>query len=411
MSQIRNMSQSKNTLAKLVVLLTVLSMALPVQAASADLEQEFDVSAGGMLTLNSDAGPIEVETWDQDRVRVNVRNPGDFEVVFDQVGNNVIVTAESERGGFFGLRGLGGRSRIGFRVQVPVNFNLELGTGGGRIEVSDITGSVNADTSGGRIDVGNVTQGTVRADTSGGAITVGDVEGDVFADTSGGRITIGNVTGNVRADTSGGSIEIGNATGDITADTSGGNIRVGEAGGRVGLDTSGGTIRAAWAEGPISADTSGGNIFLAGSATRVEADTSGGNIEIEASTGPVVADTSGGRIEIRNASASIEADTAGGSIDAELVNVPDGVRATVNLDTAGGDVTIRIPANHAATVRANLDVSRRARRDYRIYTDFPLTIREDDDGDIIGEGDINGGGDRITLEVTNSDIHILSTGN
>ncbi|HJN95850.1 MAG TPA: sigma-70 family RNA polymerase sigma factor [Gammaproteobacteria bacterium] len=36
---------------------------------------------------------------------------------------------------------------------------------------------------------------------------------------------------------------------------------------------------------------------------------------------------------------------------------------------------------------------------------------EDDDGDIVGRGDINGGGDRIYLETTNSDIHILSTNN
>jgi hypothetical protein len=401
------MTYFRNTTVNLVVIFAVLGTAISVQAATDDLEREFEVGAGGTLTLTSDSGAIEVETWDQDRVLVNVRNTDGYTIDFGQSGNDVVVTADSEGSNFFGLINFSGRSSVGFRVRVPVNYNVELGTGGGSIEVSDISGSVRADTSGGSIEVGNVSQGTVRADTSGGRITVGDVDGDVFADTSGGSITIGDVTGNAYADTSGGNIEIGAVLGDITADTSGGNIRVGEAGGEVELDTSGGTIRAAWAEGPISADTSGGNIFLAGSNTRVEADTSGGSIEIEASTGPVVADTSGGRIEIRNASASIHADTAGGSIDAELVNVEDGVDATVRLDTAGGDVTIRIPADHAASIRADLDVSRRARRDYRIYTDFPLIIREDD-GDIVGEGDINGGGDRITLSTTNSDIHILS---
>ena len=37
--------------------------------------------------------------------------------------------------------------------------------------------------------------------------------------------------------------------------------------------------------------------------------------------------------------------------------------------------------------------------------------REDDDGNIVGRGSINGGGDRIYLETTNSDIHIVSVEN
>lgn len=45
---------------------------------------------------------------------------------------------------------------------------------------------------------------------------------------------------------------------------------------------------------------------------------------------------------------------------------------------------------------------------YRIYTGFPLTIQEDDRGNIVGQGDLNGGGSRIYLETTNSDINILS---
>jgi len=78
------------------------------------------------------------------------------------------------------------------------------------------------------------------------------------------------------------------------------------------------------------------------------------------------------------------------------------------VSTAGGDVTLRLPSNHSADINAQLDVSRRARGDYRIYTDFPLSIQEDDDGDITGSGEINGGGDRIDIETTNSDINIES---
>ena len=386
-------------------LLLLLAFTANVQAASDDIDREFDVGANGTLSIESDAGSIEVHTWDQNRVRVRVRNPSGFEVEIDQSGNDVSVVADS-RGSVFGFR----RSNIGFTVDVPVQYNVDLNTGGGSITVEDITGEVEADTSGGNIEIGLVTGGDVKADTSGGNIEVRGATGDVEVDTSGGNITIGDVMGQVIADTSGGRIRIGDVQGGIEADTSGGNIEVGESTGEVRLDTSGGSIRAAWAMGSISADTSGGNIHLAGSDTLVKADTSGGNIEIDAANGPVEADTSGGNITVHNATGAVHADTSGGRIEVDITTTTGRVNGNIELDTAGGDITLRIPANFQASIRANLDVSRRSRGDYRIYTDFPLTI-EEDDGDIIGRGDINGGGDRVSLRTNNSDIYIESVSN
>ncbi|NKB34074.1 MAG: hypothetical protein GKR91_13345 [Pseudomonadales bacterium] len=398
------MTLLRDTLTRFAAITILFCVSFNLQAASNDIEQEFDVGNGGTLTINSDAGAMEVNTWDQNRVRLRIRNVGDFEVDVEQDGDDVNVRAERDGGGFFGRIG---RSNIDFDIDVPVNYNVSLDTGGGHIEVAPINGDVDADTSGGHIEIGEVT-GNVRADTSGGHITIEDVDGSVVADTSGGRITLGNVTGDANADTSGGSITIGNVGGDMIADTSGGSIDVGEGSGSVTLDTSGGTIRAAWALGPVRADTSGGNIYLDGSETSVYADTSGGNIEIERSNGGVNADTSGGSIRIRNAVGPIRADTAGGRIEAELASVSGDRDASIELSTAGGDVTLRLPSNHSASITAELEVSRRGRGDYRIYTDFPLSIQEDDDGDITGRGEINGGGDRIFIETTNSDINIES---
>ncbi|MFT4885801.1 MAG: DUF4097 and DUF4098 domain-containing protein YvlB [Pseudohongiellaceae bacterium] len=389
---------------KLSAIALVFTLSSVVQAANDDIEQEFDVSSGGTLVIDSDVGAIKVESWERDQVLVRVMNTDGFEVKVEQVGDSISVTAESEGRGFFGSR----RSNISFRVSVPKQYNVELDTGGGPIDVAELSGNVTVDTSGGSIQIGKINGGDVKADTSGGSIDIEDVDGNVEVDTAGGRITIGNVTGDVIADTSGGGISIGNVQGDMYANTSGGNIDVGQGAGRVELDTSGGTIRAAWAIGAIIADTSGGNIILEGSATSVRADTSGGNITVEKSNGPVDADTSGGSITIRKSVGPIRADTNGGRIDAELV-LSDNPRAGgVELETAGGDVTVRIPSSMQASIYADLEVSRRGRGDYRIYTDFPLTIQEDDRGNIVGQGDINGGGSRIYLETTNSDINILS---
>lgn len=401
------MSPITQAVSNSLVFLSLASLALLSNAAENDIEREFQVGRGGTLVLLSDSGPIDVTAWDNNVVQVSVSDTDGFDVQFNQSGDSVRVTAEAEGGGFFSRM----RSNISFTVMVPREFNVELDTGGGSISVSDLMGNVAADTSGGRIEIGNITGGDVVVDTSGGRIEIGDVDGNVAADTSGGSIEIGNVTGHVVADTSGGSIRIGNVQGDMSADTSGGNIDVGQGGGRVLLDTSGGTIRAAYALGPVSADTSGGNIYLEGSDSSIEADTSGGNIVIERSAGQVKADTSGGSITISQSVGPITADTAGGRIDVEVVSLEGGSSNSVDLETAGGDITLRLPSSVSATIQADLEVSRRGRGDYRIYTDFPLTIREDDDGRILGSGDINGGGARISLATTNSDIHIVGVNN
>ena len=216
------MNTLKSTLQATLALLLLVTMGNALAQAD-DYDQVFDVSEGGMLTINSDSGPIEVSTWDRDEVRVRIRNADDFDVSLEQVGNDVVVVAESERRGIFGFV----RSNIRFDVNVPNVFDLDLGTGGGAIEVGALTGDVRVDTSGGAITIGRVT-GNVLADTSGGRIEIDDVEGDVTADTSGGRITIGNVTGDASADTSGGHIEIGDVGGDMVANTSGGKFTVGQ---------------------------------------------------------------------------------------------------------------------------------------------------------------------------------------
>ena len=68
-----------------------------------------------------------------------------------------------------------------------------------------------------------------------------------------------------------------------------------------------------------------------------------------------------------------------------------------------------IPGRLAASVSATLQITSSAKRDYRIYSDFPLTIKGEDSSKITANGDINGGGDKITLSTTNGDIHIISS--
>lgn len=147
-------------------------------------------------------------------------------------------------------------------------------------------------------------------------------------------------------------------------------------------------------------------------AFNLELNTGGGDIRIEDISGNVETDTSGGNVSIgRVPAGTVEAVKSGSSIEAELGNVAPGEDAHVDLSSSGGDIELRIPSSHSADVSVRIEVSRCARVDYRIYTDFPLAISGENDREVIGRGEINGGGDRINIEINNGDIRIMGSGN
>ncbi len=182
---------------------------------------------------------------------------------------------------------------------------------------------------------------------------------------------------------------------------------MGEAGGNVAVKTSGGGIAIGPVKGKLWAETAGGAIIVKGAQGTVDVETMGGGISVDGSGGPVRAKTSGGGIDIKGARGHIEAKTAGGGIEAELAIADPEVDTHCTLETAGGDVTIYLPAELKATIDAELRIEGRSHREYEIISDFPIEI----EGGrrmkkIVGDGDINGGGDLIKLRTTNGDIEI-----
>ncbi len=200
-----------------------------------DINRSFDVRPGGWLELESDIGTIEVRTNRNNQVNVQVNFSSDrggeerlqdllqdFDIDFQQTGNRVLVKAEYHNGMNF-WNSDRDALRVRFIVLVPTEFNCDLETSGGSIDVDDLEGELRGRTSGGSLNFGQI-RGTVLGRTSGGSITLSGCEGDVDVQTSGGSIRIGRVHGEVRANTSGGSINIEDVTGTIQAETSGGSI-------------------------------------------------------------------------------------------------------------------------------------------------------------------------------------------
>ena len=398
------MNNSIQKILFLLVALFSLAAATPAKSETENVVKSFSAKSGGNLTIESDQGSIKVVTWDTQKVDVLVEKRAGkqkqldgFKVNFDQTGNDIFVEGDGVRSN---------RVSVKFIIKVPQEFNLDLKTGGGSIEVSDISGEVKVNTSGGNISIGDVIQGNVEAKTSGGNINVGDVDGNLKVDTSGGNIRLGKINGKSSIDTSGGNITLRQGGGDVKAETSGGSIKIGPVKGKVDVDTSGGSIQIGMADDDVVAKTSGGGINVEGGKGSVNIGSSGGNLFVGSSGGPVEAKTSGGNIKILQARGFIEADTSGGNIEAEMIIDDKNKDTHVDLDSSGGSITLYTLENLAASVSATLKITRSVKRDYRIYSDFPLTIKGENSRKISAKGEINDGGDKIKLSTTNGDIHI-----
>jgi DUF4097 and DUF4098 domain-containing protein YvlB len=246
----------------------------PVLAAERQEHKQLPAGGGGTLTFKAVVGSIEIKTHDRNLVIYDaVLKPGggslepgtalveDMMFDYETSGDDVTITMKWKENKSPRNIKLSARHTL----SIPLHYNLDVRTAGGKISGDDINGKVAANTSGGSIRFGKV-NGEINARTSGGGITVADVQGNVEVKTDGGSIHVGNVDGNVAANTSGGGITLRTVTGEVKGDTSGGSITA-ELAGQIQqpleLTTSGGSIKLTVPgefKMDLSASTSGGNV-------------------------------------------------------------------------------------------------------------------------------------------------------
>jgi DUF4097 and DUF4098 domain-containing protein YvlB len=347
--------------------------------------RSFSVVKGGKLNVSVSSGDIRVSPWNKAEVYVQAEGIDEDDLdrlKITQAGNNVYVEFRPRRSSW-------SRSAR-FEISVPAEFNVEMKTSGGDLE---ITGPVN---------------GQVSGSTAGGDISLAEVIGTLEMTTSGGDIRAGDIKGNAKLSTSGGDIVVKAVSGEATIRTSGGDISVGSVGKRLDAKTSGGDITIGDVGGDAKVSTAGGDVKVGKVSGAAQLSTSGGNVELRGASGSVIARTAGGDIRLHDITGSIEARTAGGDIRAELI--PTG-KGRSDLKTAGGDIKLWIPENAKATIEAIIVVQERwgsRRRKYEVRSDFKAEsyVEDKDEEEIRARYVLNGGGDTITLETVNSNIEI-----
>jgi hypothetical protein len=317
-----------------VCALALLSAAHITAAEQDIITKSFTAKPGGHLLLKVDRGSIHITTSNSDKVDVKIIRElkrasaskaqeiyALHKIDLSQSGDTVKIEADNpQKSRLFGNNPFN-HLHVEYNISVPSQFNLDVRTAGGNIEVSDLEGEVRAHTSGGNLNLGSI-KGEIAAHTSGGNITVKGGTGNANLHTSGGHLRIGEIEGNLVAKTSGGNISLDRVKGSIEAETSGGDIRVKEAHGPVVARTSGGNVSAQLNEQPkadCSLRTSGGNVSVTLSekvALDLNAHTSGGSIrsdfpgemnkhrtklvaQVNGGGPDLVLETSGGNVDIR----------------------------------------------------------------------------------------------------------------
>lgn len=383
-----------------------------------EIKKTFSAGAAGTLEMRNIAGDVTVQAWPQNSVEIietlrmdvfteeeakRVREAS--EASYSQSGNRVVVEGQD-------------RSRRSvdsdFKVNVPATFSVDISTEGGDLSVYRIKGATNLRTAGGDIDLIE-TGGTVRANTSGGDVTARDADGDMVLKTSGGDLELESIKGTLDARTSGGNITLHAANKSVNLNTSGGDIEISDVEGSVSARTSGGNIEVENTRGRTHVSTSGGDLVLREIKGELEGSTSGGDIRAERLHAATRLATSGGDVIVRELMAALEAATSGGNVEVEMTLADFKIPHAIALSSNGGDIELAIPEKLPARIDAEIYLQDRwgwGER-YDISSDFPLKIErgEGESGRrtgkyIRGEGDLNGGGDPITIKTSAGNISI-----
>lgn len=276
----------------------------PLTAETVDvINKTFAAAPGGKLVVDVDTGGIESRGAPGSAVvieitrKVSAASDAEEErilkehvVTINQSGDVVTIHARGPRGGnaswWRQLFGGGTSRRYTFKVTLPAEFDVDLKTSGGGIDVATLTGDVRTNTSGGGLKFTGIT-GNIRGNTSGGGIQLEQCHGQVDVDTSGGGIKSMNGEGAFDLNTSGGGITVRGHRGNMKAHTSGGGITCENIAGDVDAHTSGGSVHAELRQQPIGEcrlSTSGGGVTVelpANARVELDAETSGGSVSSE----------------------------------------------------------------------------------------------------------------------------------
>ena len=366
---------------KILMLLFAFSAIL---LAENDFKKELKIEPGKRLEVDlTSGGSLSIIGWDKNSVLIEAESGGDdiddfkFDIDENRSGLSLDVT-------HFGRGRHGGDLEV--RIHVPQKFDLELETMGGDIAIENIEGRIGGETMGGDLDLRRL-KGRIKMTTMGGDIILRDSDLDGEVKTMGGEVEFEDVIGDIQGSTMGGDVTYRN----VKRRESSGTEK------EVSISTMGGEIKVDSAPAGANVSTMGGDVHIRSAAKYVKAKTMGGDIDIDAIDG------------------AAKASTMGGDVTVKMIGDPNKGDREVDLSSMGGDITLTVPAGLSMDFDIKLTYTERARKDYKIISDFPIKLEESEEWDysqgsarkyIFGTGKVGNGKHKVRIETINGNIII-----
>jgi len=122
------------------------------------IDMMFDVTQGGALSLGTTNGSVRINTWSRNQIRLVITKTTNAESPFNArtILEDFLVQAR-HKGRDLDLQAVAGsescRNTVGvtFEVWVPQDYNVDINTGSGNVDIGKISGSFSAKTGDGKI--------------------------------------------------------------------------------------------------------------------------------------------------------------------------------------------------------------------------------------------------------------------
>lgn len=298
-----------------------------------DYHESFEVKSGDILYLNQGDGDVVITSWDKDVVDIEVHFSAnvfalgsgeyEFDIKFDQQGNEIEVSEFFKNNHRIGIRGVS-IDRYEYLIHAPKYLLLNLNGDDGDIEIQDMGANINCRLSDGDLEINNVTAGLIKLNLKDGSLKMRNIEAELDIKMDDGDVSISDYTGeDCMVDIEDGQLDIERASGNFDINSDDGDVEL--------RHLTVGTLKATSSDGDIYIDL---------------LETAAPDIKIRTDDGKVVVDID------ENISAEVEIETGDGQIKTDLSN-PDYEKKKRNYYLAeihGGEGRIHIRTNDGEVI-------------------------------------------------------------
>ena len=284
--------------------------------------REAPLREGAQLSIDAGRGDVEVRTWNEPKVRVEVRKElrAESEEAAAKIAGAVRLSLDSAADGLTvhmvpeGGAGRPGALRSSFTVTAPLQSRLRVtatqgdvtirGVGGDTF-VQTAHGDVSAEDLGGACEIVN-RHGEVRVDSVKGRLKIADEHDDVSVSQAASDVEIDSAHGAVSVTSARGSVRIRNRHGEVRVEDAGGSVDVEAPHCSVTLRKIGGAVTARVEADPLEASDVAGPVTVNAELTSVTLAEVRGKIQVSGQHTDVTLTNPGSDVDVRTTHQEID---------------------------------------------------------------------------------------------------------